>query len=141
MSDIPIVPDSFDVMETPDSKPYLIGARCTICGYVCFPKKVVCVRCRRDDTMERVRLGPFGTLDTFAIMQVAPPGFIAPYIIGYVRLREGPVVFAPLTGCEARDDALEIGEEMELVIEKIKEDEKGNSLMGWKFRPVKRERL
>lgn len=139
MSDIPVVHDSFEIKGSPDNKAYLIGARCTICGYVSFPKKVVCVRCRRDDTMERVRLGPYGTLDTFTVMQVAPPGFIAPYMIGYVRLREGPIVFSLLTGCETKDDALKIGEEMELVIEKINEDGKGNNIIGWKFKPIRRE--
>ena len=138
MNDIPIITGAFHVPELSGDKPYLIGSRCSACAYICFPKKAVCVRCLGDDTMEDIRLGAHGTLETFAVMQVAPPGFVAPYIIGYIRLREGSLVFAPITGCEPRDDALEIGDEMELVIEKLTEDENGNSIIGWKFKPVKR---
>ena len=91
--------------------------------------------------MEDIQLGSYGRLETFAVMQVGPPGFKVPYIIGYVKAREGVVVFAPITGCEAKDDALKVGEEMELVIEKVKEDGKGNNLIGWKYKPTgKRER-
>lgn len=89
--------------------------------------------------MEEMKFGPCATLDNFALMQIGPPDFPAPYIMGYVRMKEGVVVFAPITGCEARDDALELGEEMELTIEKIKEDEQGNNLIGWKFRPTRRK--
>jgi uncharacterized OB-fold protein len=90
--------------------------------------------------MENIPLGSHGRLETFAVMQVGPPGFKVPYVIGYVKTREGALVFAPITGCEAKDEALKVGEEMELVIEKVKEDGKGNHLIGWKYKPAgKRE--
>ena len=87
--------------------------------------------------MEKVKLGPYASLETYAVMQVGPPAFPPPYIIGYVRTKEGARIFTLITGCEARDDALEIGEEMELVIETIRKDEQGNNLVGWKFKPVR----
>jgi uncharacterized OB-fold protein len=86
--------------------------------------------------MEEMKLGPYGTLETFAVMQVGPPDFPPPYIMGYVRTKEGARIYTLITGCEARDDALDIGEEMELVIEKIREDGEGNNLIGWKFKPI-----
>ncbi len=89
--------------------------------------------------MGEIKLGPYGTLETFAVMQVGPPDFPAPYIMGYVRMKEGTQIFTLVAGCEPRDDALKLGEEMELVIEKIKEDEQGNNLIGWKFRPTRRK--
>jgi uncharacterized OB-fold protein len=89
--------------------------------------------------MEQIKLGHRGTLETFAVMQVGPPDFPPPYIIGYIRTKEGALVFTPITGCEAADDALQIGEEMELVIEKIKEDGEGNSLLGWKYKPARKK--
>ncbi len=131
----------FQVPASPGDKPYLIGSRCRICGYICFPKKDVCVKCRRDDTMEQTRIGPDGILETFAVMQVGPPDFPPPYMIGYVKTKEGALVFTLITGCEPRDDALLIGEEMELVIEKIKKDKDGNNVIGWKFKPIRRRRL
>jgi uncharacterized OB-fold protein len=129
----------FHTPEKPGEKPYLLGSRCGECGYVCFPKMEVCVKCLRDDTMEGIKLGERATLETYTVMRVGTPDFPPPYIIGYVRTKEGVLVFTPITGCEATDDALQIGEEMELVIEKIKEDEKGNLLIGWKYKPVKRK--
>jgi uncharacterized OB-fold protein len=89
--------------------------------------------------MEDIELGQYGTLENFGVMQVGPPDFPPPYIIGYVRTHEGALVFTLITGCEARDDVLRIGEEMELVVEKIREDGKGNILLGWKYRPVRKE--
>jgi uncharacterized OB-fold protein len=91
--------------------------------------------------MEELKLGPYGILETFAVMQVGMPDFPAPYVMGYVRTEQGALVFAPITGCEARDDALTIGEEMELVIEGIKTDKKGNEVLGWKFKPTRREKM
>lgn len=86
--------------------------------------------------MEQTKIGPYGTLEEFAVMQVGLPDFPAPYVIGYVITKEGAKVFTPITGCEPRDDALKLGEEMELVIEKIKEDKEGNNVLGWKFKPT-----
>ncbi len=136
MAELPLKAGMFVQPAGSGEKPYLVGSRCRVCGYACFPRKEVCIVCRDDTTMEEIRMGQAGTLESFTVMRVAPPGFAAPYVIGYVKTREGAVVFAPLTGCEAKDDALKIGQEMELVIEKVREDGKGNSLMGWKYRPA-----
>ncbi len=89
--------------------------------------------------MEEIRLSRYATLETFAVMQVGPPDFPPPYIMGYVRTKEGTLIFTLITGCEARDDALELGEKMELIIEKIREDGQGNNLIGWKFKPTRRK--
>ena len=137
MANVPLKKGLFHMPESPDDKPYLIGSRCTVCGYTCFPEKVVCIRCQRDGTMVENKLGPYGNLETFTVMRVGPPDFPPPYIIGYVRMKEGAVVFTQITGCDVEDDALSIGEEMELVIEPIKQNEQGDSLVGWKFRPVR----
>lgn len=137
MAEIPIKKGLFYNPEKPGENPYLIGSRCRVCSYICFPEKKVCVQCRRDDTMETKNLGRYGRLDTFTVMRVGTPEFPAPYIIGYVMTDEGALVFTQITGCEANDDALEIGEKMELVIDCIKEDGQGNKLMGWKYRPVR----
>lgn len=139
MVDLPIKEGLFHIPESPDDKPYLIGSRCRVCGYASFPKKEVCVKCRRNDTVEETRFGPYATLENFAVMQVGSPDFPTPYVIGYVRMKEGVSIFTPITGCEARDDALELGEEMELTIEKIREDRQGNNLIGWKFKPTRRK--
>lgn len=140
--DLPIKEGLFHTPESKNDKPYLIGAKCSLCGYVCFPKKDVCVRCCKNGTMETAKFGPYAKLDSFAVMQVAPPGFVAPYIQGYVVLDDGPKIFTLISGCEPEDNVLQLGEKMELVIEKITVDDKGNNLIGWIFRPFhKREKL
>ncbi len=140
MAELPLKAGLFVQPKSENEKPYLLGSRCRTCGYTSFPRKEICIVCRKEGTMENIPLGSYGKLETFAVMQVGPPGFKVPYIIGYVKTREGALVFAPITGCEAKDEALKVGEEMELVIEKVKEDGKGNNLIGWKYKPAgKRE--
>lgn len=134
--DLPIKEGLFHIPKSTNEKPYLIGSKCTVCGYTSFPMKEVCVKCVRDDTMEEEKFGPYAILDSYAVIHVAPPGFTAPYIQGYVILEDGPRVFTLISGCEPKDEALQLGEKMELVIEKIREDEDGNNLIGWKFRPT-----
>ena len=138
MTDIPIKKGLFHIPESPDDKPYLIGSKCRVCGYTVFPKQQVCVRCLKDGTMEELKLGQQATLETFAVMQVGPPDFPPPYIIGHVKTKEGAKLFTLIAGCEPKDDAMDLGEEMELVIEKVKEDKEGNNVIGWKYRPVRR---
>ena len=116
--------------------PRLFGSRCTLCGYCCFPPKPVCPKCLCDDCMEEIKMGPRAVLETFAVMQVGPPDIPTPYIMAYVKTAEGALVFTLVTGCEAREEALELGQEMEMVIEKVKEDVRGNNLIAWKFKPV-----
>lgn len=115
---------------------YLIGAKCSECGRVFFPKQLVCRICMRDDTMRETPLSTRGKIESFTVVHVAPQGFKAPYIQAFVELPEGPRVFSLITGCEPSENALKTGTEVEMIIDKITEDEKGNDLIGYKFRPV-----
>ena len=90
--------------------------------------------------MEQISLGSRGKIDTFSVLHVGAPGFKAPYIIAYVVMPEGAKVLSLITGCEPSEEALETGKKVELVIEKIREDEQGNEVRGYKFRPVAVER-
>ncbi len=126
--------------DLPDEPPYLIGSRCRGCGFTTFPPRVSCPSCMSRASMEQVSLGSTGTIDTFSILHVGAPGFAAPYAIAYVIMPAGVRVLSLLTGCEPSEEALEIGARVELVIEKIREDEEGNEVRGFKFRPVAAER-
>jgi len=131
-----VIEGAFHEPASPKEKPYLIGSRCGECGYVAFPPKEVCPICVIDNTMETTSLGSVGKVNSFTIVRQAPPGFTAPYMLGMVLMPDGPEVFTMITGCEIEDDALTIGQEMELVIEKLREDDEGNEVIGWKFKPV-----
>ncbi len=123
---------------SPKENPYLIGSKCSHCGNVSFPKKVVCPACVRDDTMQEIPLSRIGKINSFTVAHVAPPGFKAPYIVAYVDFPEVSRVFGLVTGCEPVEESLQIGMEVEVVVDKIREDDKGNDLIGYKFRPVKK---
>jgi uncharacterized OB-fold protein len=133
---LPILPGIFHEATSPTDKSYLIGSRCSVCGRSFFPKQSVCRACMRDDSMQEIALSSRGKIDTFTVVHVAPMGFKAPYIQAYVDLPEGPRIFSLITGCEPSEEALKTGTEVELVIDKITEDEKGNDLIGYKFRPI-----
>lgn len=136
---LPILPGLFHEATSPEDKSYLIGSRCRQCGRTFFPKQNVCCfcMCLEDEAMEEVPLSTRGKIDTFSVVNVAPMGFEAPYIQAFVDLPEGPRVFALITGCDPSENAIGEGDEVELVIEKVAEDESGNELIGYKFRPVR----
>ena len=123
---------------SPSEQSYLIGNKCRVCGYVAFPKRVVCPACIQEDTMEEIPLSPRGKLYSYTVLHVPLPGFPAPYIIGRTQLPEGPRVTSLITGCEPTEDALDIGAEVELTIGKISEDKEGNDIIGYMFRPTEK---
>ena len=86
--------------------------------------------------MEEVELSQRGKIDTFSVLHIGAPGFAVPYIVAYVVLPEGPRVFSMVSGCEPSEKSLEIGAEVELIVDKLHDDEQDNEVMGYKFRPV-----
>lgn len=133
---IAAIEGAFYSPSSPKEKPYLNGSKCSNCGYVTFPPKSICPICIKDNTMVKVSLGSTGKLDSLVVVRQAPPGFVAPYMLGMVQMPDGPEVFTLITGCEIEDNALEIGQEMELIIDKITENSEGDEIIGWKFRPA-----
>ena len=136
---IPVLPGIIHGGTSPEDQPYLSGSRCRQCGRVFFPRQLACSACMKEGTMEEAALSRRGRIDTFSVVRVAPMGFEAPYIQAFVDMPEGPRIFALITGCEPSEDALGEGDEVELVIDKITQDEKGRELLGYKFRPVKKD--
>jgi uncharacterized OB-fold protein len=135
---VPIKEGLFHMPESPDDEPYLIGSKCRECGCVVWPTKKVCPACVKDDIMEEVPLSRKAKLQSFSVVYQVPTGFDfdIPYIQATVRLPEGVTLFTLVAGVEARSDALKLDQEMEMIIGKIREDEEGNDVVSWKFRPV-----
>jgi len=95
--------------------------------------------------MEKVTLSRVGKLFSFTTVRVKPPHFIGevPYLVGVVELPEGERIKTLLTGCDQSE--LEIGMEMELVIERVGKlkapigsIDAGTEVSGWKFRPLRK---
>ena len=114
---------------------HLIGSKCKSCGDVFFPKREVCLGCGQAD-LEEIALSTRGKLDTWTPVRQTPPGAIvtAPYGLARIELPEGVFVATVLTDCDL--EKIKTGSEWELVIEKVKEDEEGNDVLAYKFRPA-----
>jgi len=128
------------LFELPDGDPTqgrLIGSRCGHCGVVSFPKRALCPNCLKDDLIETTPLSRRGTLYSFSVNRMAPDGFKAPYITGKVDLPEKVRIFSVISGVEPEEDALTIGQAMEVVFEPITKDLNGCDLVGYTFRPVR----
>lgn len=87
--------------------------------------------------MENILLSRRGKLYTYTVVRYPPPDYkgSAPYGVGIIELPEGIKINSVLTEYEN----LKIGMEMELVIEKLHEDEKGDKVMTYKFKPTPKE--
>jgi uncharacterized OB-fold protein len=133
---IPIEEGLFEEAASDDTLPCLIGNRCRECGLPAFPKTPVCPRCMIQGTMEETKFEGKGTLDSFSIVQAALPGFKAPSIQAYINIENGPKIWSLVTGCEPEENALRLGMDMEMVIAMVREDEEGNEIMSYQFKPA-----
>jgi uncharacterized OB-fold protein len=136
----PEIPLADGLYTWPSDNPKLIASRCKACGEVAFPAQQGCACCTADDA-EEILLSQRGTLWTWTVQHFPPPHpymgdpkAFEPFGVGYIELPEGVRVESRLTVSDP--DALEIGMEMELAIEKFAENDAGQALMTFVFRPV-----
>jgi uncharacterized OB-fold protein len=118
-------------------KPQLLGSRCQSCEELFFPRKEIplCACCQSGE-LEEVKLGRKGKIYSFSVVTQRPPVYYkgeVPYALGFVELPEGIRIETLFTGCDP--DSLHVGMDVEMVIEKLHEDEDGNEVMAYKFRP------
>jgi uncharacterized OB-fold protein len=99
-----------------------------------------CEQCQSDN-LEDIELSRRGKLYSYSIMYYpAPPPYkppdpFVPYGLGWIELPEGLTVLSHLT--ENDPNKLHVGMEMELIVDKLGNDEAGNEVMYYKFRPSK----
>ena len=134
---IPVRGELWTTPSSPDEEPYLIGSQSPACGEVYFPKKEkgICIHCQYRE-LDDVTLSRRGKIYNFSIVMQQPTKFFlgkVPYAYGYVDLPEVRVQTI-FTGCDPQ--ILRIGMDVEMVVEKLGEDEQGNEVMAYKFRPV-----
>jgi len=125
----------FRMPSAPGEPPALIASRCPKCGAHFVPPRVICLACAHVG-LETAYLAGRGTIYTFTIARQTPPGSIlqAPYAIAQVLLPEGVIVGAPMTDVDV--ETVRCGMEVEMVLKKVREDEEGNDLLAFMFRPV-----
>jgi len=130
---IPIVP--FLKLPENGARPYLAGSRCPNCGETYLGERAICLACGRGNGLEEVALSQGGELFTYTVVYQSAPWVPVPYIAAVVKLPEGPVVRASLTGIEPRPELLRAGMALELVTETVRADADGNEVVAYKFRP------
>ncbi len=130
------VRDELFIMSSPsNSNPRLIGGKCLSCEEIIFPKPQICPNCQ-EENIEEIELSRKGRIFSSTVVMQQPRPFYkgpVPYGLGFVELPEGVRIETLFTGCDPED--LEIGMEVELVIETLYEDDAGNTLITYKFRP------
>jgi len=114
-------------------KACLTGNRCRGCGQIYFPARPLCFDCLGEE-LEPIRFGQEGILYSYAVTHVAAGLFKAPYYAGWIDVKEGIRVFAPLSVEEGV--SLKIGMKMELFVGELWR-EGARSVVGYKYRPFR----
>jgi uncharacterized OB-fold protein len=133
---VPIEPGFFTIPDDPAQLPRLLGSRCRACGEHFFPRREICAKCLNQGT-DDVELSPRGTLYTWTYVYF--PMFNSKradtggYGVGQVDLPEGPRIQAVLSGGPGD---FQIGMPMELELEVLRENPKGQDVVIHRFRPV-----
>jgi uncharacterized protein len=136
---IPAVEGAF---TWPSAEPRFKASRCKECGTVSFPKSSVCrnPKCKKKAEVEDTLLNRRGKLLSFTLV-CYPPQFpfmstqpFVPFPIGEAAFPEGIAIMGQLVGKKYED--LKIGMDVEMIVDKLFEDEQGNEVVGWKFRLI-----
>ena len=133
---VPLREGLFRIPAGPGDKPAIIANRCRRCGEHFFPKRAICLACGQVGLEEAYLTGP-GKIWTFTIARETPPGSLiqAPYVIAQVQLPEKVIVGSVLSDCDV--DSVRVDMPVEMVLEKVKQDEEGNDVVAFKFRLTK----
>jgi len=138
---VPVVKGFMTMPLSPLDKASLTGSKCRSCGIALLGKRHACENCASTD-LEDVVFSRRGRVFSYTVALYPPPQPYAgsvdpfvPYPIVWIDLPEGARVLSALTDCKPEE--VEIGMEVELVIEKGWEDEKENEVIAYKFRPVR----
>ena len=113
----------------------LLGSHCRSCGVYIFGPAVFCQACTSRD-LEPVDLASRGTLFSYTVVRVPPPGWPGPvpYILGQVELPEGPQVLAQVVDCE--EAQLMIGMNVELTLRVVNPEDGDAAKSVYKWRPA-----
>ena len=99
----------------------LEAGKCTNCGYVAFPHRLVCPECG-SRTFEAHRLNDTGTIVSFTTIEVGPSEFSdqVPYHVGIIDLGEGVKITAQIA--DTGSEYLKIGGKVKLEFRKVQQD-------------------
>ena len=104
------------------SEGILMGTKCNECNKLFIPLRPICTSCQ-NNKLEWYRFQGLGYLETYTIIHVASPVLSekTPYIVGLVRLKEGPIIMSRILIDPKK--IKEFDSLMELKLEKLEEKE------------------
>jgi hypothetical protein len=126
-----------------DPEPHLLGSRCRSCASYFFPKEAMYCRnpgCASSD-FEEVPLSRTGTIWSFTENHYQPPApYVSPdpfvpYTVAAVELANEKMVVLGQVASDVDVADLKVGMQVELVAEKLYEDEESEYLI-WKWKPL-----
>lgn len=136
------IPIAEGLFTWPSNDPRLIGSKCQKCGVVTFPAQNSCAACSGFAT-EQIEMERRGKLWTYTVQCFLPnrPPYdgpetaetFKPFAVGYVELPDQTRVQTRIKTADV--DKLEVGMDMELVIEKYIERD-GKDVVAYFFQPV-----
>ncbi len=109
--------------------PHLIGGRCRDCQALSFPRAAVCAGCLSEE-IETVHLASKGTLYSYSVVHQAPKGWLVPYALGYVDLKDDVRVLAHI---DVAPDRIAIGMPLRLAVGLVGADPSGAPLSSYTF--------
>jgi hypothetical protein len=101
----------------------LEAGKCTKCGYIAFPARLVCPECG-NRKFEDYKLNDTGKVVSFTTIEVGPTEFSdqVPYNVGIIELNDGVKITAQISDAKSGD--IKIGSNVKLEFRKIQEDGK-----------------
>ena len=111
----------------------LIGTKCKDCGHITYPRRKICPTCGSLNSEEH-KLSRRGTVQTYTINWVTPPGLEPPVPIIIVDLEGGGRYQGVITEV-TQPEEVKIGGKVEMVLRKVWTD-RGLNIYGYKFRLV-----
>lgn len=99
----------------------LEAGKCTGCGYIAFPPRLVCPECGAR-SFETVNLTPAGRILTYTVVHVAADEFASetPLPIAIIETDDGARLTAQVVDCKPED--VEIGKRVKLVLRRVQEE-------------------
>jgi uncharacterized OB-fold protein len=127
-----------------EGTPTLLGTRCEACGTYFFPpERTFCRNPACSSTsLSEIELSSRGKIWSYSINRYAAPApYVGkdpfePYTVLAVELHTEQMVVLGQLAEGADPEALNVGDEVELVIEPLFTDGDGNEHIVWKWRPV-----
>ena len=115
----------------------LVGRRCRSCDTMYFPPIPLCPKCRRKSDLVDFQLSGLGKIYSYTIVHDPPSGFkdLAPYVLGLVRLDEGPLVLSQIVDVD--HSQVKIGMSVQVVFRRLGDAGRTGVLRyAYKFSPL-----